>query len=315
MSVLVTGGSGMIASRIVRDLAREGKKVVVNDLQMDEAVLGYVLTEEDRKNIVFVQGNILDYEDLLKTCQDNNVDEIIHTASMMGNASQPRLATHVNTGGMINILEIARILNVKKVVYTSTNSVFPAAEKGTIKNDARFAPDTIYGCTKCFNEYAAEFYHKKFGLDITGIRVSALVFGPLQRRGVSGSITIETLQKPAIGQVGHCPYNDDCGTWAYADDVARAHVMALSVKRTEGMAGSYNLGGTAITFKEMAEYTKSLIPDAKVEFEDNQLAQYYWNVDTTLIEKEIGYKPKWNIYDAFKETINASRKEAGLEPV
>lgn len=314
MSVLVTGGSGMIASRIVRDLARKGEKVVVNDLVMDEEVLSYVLTEEDRKNIIFVQGDILEYEELLETCKKNGVDKIVHTASMMGNATKPLLATQVNTGGMIRVLEIARVLNVKKVVYSSTNSVFDCKEKGVIANDARFAPDTLYGCTKAFNEYAAELYWKLYGIDITGIRISALVFGPLQRRGVSGSIAIETLQKPAVGKPGHCPYNDG-GAWIYVDEVARAHVMALDLKREPGMAGSYNLGGTVVDFHKMAEFTKSLIPDAEVTFEDNPLGQYYWNVDMSVTEKELGYKPEWDVFDAFKVTINASRKEAGLPEV
>lgn len=69
MSVLVTGGSGMIASRIVRDLVRKGENVVVNDLVIDEEVLNYVLTESDRKNITFVQGDILDYDALMETCK------------------------------------------------------------------------------------------------------------------------------------------------------------------------------------------------------------------------------------------------------
>lgn len=314
MSVLVTGGSGMIASRIVRDLVRKGENVVVNDLVIDEEVLNYVLTESDRKNITFVQGDILDYDALMETCKKNNVDKIIHTASMMGNAKEPRLATQINTGGMMNILEIARELKVKKVVYTSTNSVFHNQIKELIPNDEKFDPDTVYGCTKAFNEYAAELYYKLYGMDITGIRVGALIFGPLQRRGVSGSIAIETLQKPAIGEVGNCPYND-YGGWLYVDEVARVHVMAMDVKRKPGMAGSYNLGGTIVSFKEMAEFTKSLIPDAVINFENKELSQYYWNVDMSLLEKEIGYKPEWDVFDAFKFTINETRRVKGLDPV
>lgn len=304
----------MIASRIVRDLVRKGVSVVATDLVIDDEVLDYVLTKEERDKVKFVQGDILDYDKLLETCRENGVDKIIHTASMMGNATKPLLATQVNTGGMMRILEAARELNIKKVVYTSTNSIFNCKETGVISNDARFAPDTLYGCTKAFNEYAAELYYRLYGIDITGIRVSALVFGPLQRRGVSGSIAIETLQKPAVGKPGHSPYNDS-GAWIYVDDVAHAHVLALDLKREPGMAGSYNLGGTVVEFKAMADFTKSLVPGAEVTFEDNELGQYYWNVDMSVTERELGYKQEWDVFDAFKVTINESRKAAGLPTV
>lgn len=314
MSILVTGGSGMIASRIVRDLVRNGEEVVCTDLVMDEEVLNYVLTDEDRKHITFVKQNILDHDAVLATCKENGVDKIVHCASMMGNAKNPIQSTHVNTGGMITILEVARELNVKKVVYSSTNSVYNTQNPKFLPNDAPFDPDTLYGCTKAFNEYVANLYYNKYDLDITGIRISALVYGPLQRRGISGMIATEALYKPATGQPGRCPYND-FGSWMLVDDVARAHVMALNLKRRPYMAGAYNIRGTVVDFPAMGEFVKSLVPDADVEFADAKFNQVYVNCDTTVTENELGFKPEWDIWDGFRFVINESRKAAGLPTV
>lgn len=314
MAILVTGGSGMIASRIVRNLVRRGEDVIAHDLNIDEELLNYVMTEEERGRVQFVQGDILDYERLIEVCRKNNVDKIIHTASMMGNAKNPLTSVQINTGGMMRILEIARILNVKKVVYSSTNSVFDTQVDKVYYNDEPFAPDTLYGCTKAFNEYVAELYHRLYGLDITGIRISALVFGPLQRRGISGSIAMETLQKPAVGEKGCCPYND-YGAWIYVEDVVKAHILALDTVRKGDMAGCYNIAGTVVPFEKMGEFSKSLIPDAVIEFKDKDLGQVYWNVNQDVARKELGYEPDWDVFDAFKETINECRKAAGMQAV
>ena len=314
MSVLVTGGSGLIGSRIVRDLAREGGQVVIYDLRMDEEVLDYVLTEEDRKNVKCVCGNILDYENLVKVCEEEKVDRIVHTASMMGNVKDVLLATHVNTGGMMAILEASRELNIKKVVFSSTNSVYNTKNTNWLENDAPFDPDTHYGCTKAFNEYVANLYYNKYGLDITGIRISAQIFGPLQRRGLSYELVNESMLKPAKGEPGRCPYND-FGCWMYVDDVARAHVMALKLKREVYMPNCFNIVGTVVRFEDMGEYVKKFVPDADVTFGTEKVGLNYVNADTSVTERILGFKPQWNVWDAFKHTINETLKLSGFEPI
>lgn len=311
MATLVTGGSGLIGSRIVRNLVREGEIAVIYDLTIDNEVLEYVMTEEERKNVIIEQGDILDYDNLVEICKKYNVDKIIHTASMMGNATQPLLATHVNTGGMIRVLELARTLNLKKVVYTSTNSVFPIAETGIVYNNARLAPDGLYGCTKAFNELTAEMYYRNYGIDIIGVRVGTMVFGELQRRGVSGSTAVEAMYKPAVGEPGHVMY-DEKWAWIYVEEVARAHMLALHKPRTPDMAGIYNLRGTVVDLKDLIAFTKSLVPDAEIVQENGKLGQTYWNMEMEVTERELGYKPEWDVWDAFKKVILETRKQAGL---
>jgi UDP-glucose 4-epimerase len=314
MAYLVTGGTGLVGSRVVRDLVREGEFVVAHDLNTDNELMEYLLTPEELKNVKIVQGDILDFENLLKLCEDNSVDRIVHTASMMGNADKPILAVQTNTGGMIRVLEIARMLNVKKVVYTGTNSVFPIDETGLITNDAPFHPDGLYGATKACNEFMAEIYHKNYGLDITGIRVGTMVFGAFQKRGVSASMGIEAIYKPAEGLPGRVLYDDEWA-WIYVEDVARAHMLGCKLKRLPGMAGAYNVRGTVVDFPSLIAFVKKLIPDADITMEHGSLGLKNWNIDTTVTERELGFKPKWNVWAAFKETINETRRRIGLPEV
>lgn len=314
VAYLVTGGTGLVGSRIVRDLVREGESVVAHDLNTDIELMEYLLTPEELKNVKIIQGDILDFDCLLALCKDNGVDRIVHTASMMGNADKPLLAVQTNTGGMIRILEIARTLKVKKVVYTGTNSVFAIDDTGLIANDARFKPDGLYGATKAFNEYAAEIYHNNFGLDITGIRVGSMVFGAFQKRGVSASMAIEAIYKPAQGLPGRVLY-DDKWAWLYVEDVARAHMLGCKLKRLPGMVGAYNVKGTVIDFSSLIAFVKKLIPDADITMEHGSLGLQNWNIDMTVTERELGYKPKWSVWDAIRETINETRRRTGLPEV
>lgn len=314
MAYLVTGGTGMIGARIVRDLAREKEDVVAFDLNLDLELMERVLTDEERKYVTYVSGNILDYDLLISTCKENDVDTVVHTASMLGNADKPFLSVEVNTGGMMRVLEAARTLGLKKVVYSSTNSVFPVAETGLIANDARLDPDGLYGCTKAFNELTAEMYYRNYGIDITGIRISSMVFGAFQKRGVSGSMAAEAIYKPAEGQPGHVLHKDAVA-WVHVDEVSYAHLLACKLQRKPGMAGVYNLDGTVIDFPTLIAYVKSLLPDAQITMGDQLSGFKYWNMDMSVTERELGYRPRQDVWTSIKSTINEIRSLAGLSQV
>lgn len=302
----------MIGSRMVKILTDRGESVVIYDLKIDHEVLDYLLTSEVKEKLVLVEGDIRDYNHLLDVCKENNVEKIIHTASMMGNAQQPMLATNVNTGGMIAVLEVARVMNLKKLVYTSSNSVFSYDNEGLIKDDSKYCPDNNYGCTKAFNELSAEMYHKMYSLDITGIRIGSWIFGEFQRRGMTASVAVEAVYNPVKGIPGHVPYCDDNLAWLYCEDAALAHTMALDVKREEGMAGVYNVRGATCGIRELVDFVKKLVPDAQIDVAEEKTGQKYWNLDTSNIEKEVGFKCQWNIWDAWKKIIRQIREKEGL---
>ena len=301
----------MVGSRIVRKLIEKGEDVVVYDLKIDEEVLDFVLTDEQRNHVSAVEGNILDYEHLTEVCGTYQVDKMIHTASMMGNSTQPMLATNVNSVGMMSVLETVKNLSLK-LVYTSTNSVFSYNDKDLIPWDRKYSPDSNYGCTKVFNELSAEMYHRTYGLDIIGVRVGAMIFGEYQRRGLTASIADEAVYKPATGIPGNVQYNDEALGWIYVEDAAEAHVKAWEKKRTENMAGIYNVAGTIFSMKDLTDFVKKLVPEAQITLGDRKTGQHFWRLDTSLTEKELGYKNEWDVWEAWKKVIIEIRKHNGL---
>lgn len=315
MTCLVTGGTGLIGSRIVRDLVREGEQVIVYDWHPARSYLEWLMSEEEIESMVkIVQGDVTDSPCLLRTIKENNVEKIIHTAALLtleANAN-PLLAVKINCEGTICLFEAARILGLKKVVWASSNSCFGPPEKYPeeyIPNDAPHYPQNVYAATKSFNEVVAAYYFDQYGVDITGIRYMH-VYGVGQHRGIFATIIRELVLNPALGKPGRVPHGDAIIGWSYVDDPARATVMASKVPRTK--TRSFSIMGYVHSVREAAEYVRKLLPDADITVLPGTFTGDPIKFDTRLIEEEIGYRPQWSMEQGIKETINMVRREHGL---
>src|SRR5271157_4098917 len=127
MTTMVTGGTGFIGSRNVRDLVQQGEPVIVYDWQPDRGALERVLTDKDIEvKIKIIHGDVTDFPHLFRVLKENNVDKIIHMAGLLIHdvIANPLQGVRVNCEGTTNVFEAARLLNLKKVVWPSSGSVF-----------------------------------------------------------------------------------------------------------------------------------------------------------------------------------------------
>ena len=318
MTYLVTGGTGLVGSRIVRDLVREGERVVVYDWLPARSSLEQVLSEEEIGSMIeIVQGDVTDLPHLSRTIQENDVETVIHTASLLTVESNadPLQAVQVNCGGTISVFEAARTLGLKKVVWSSSNAAFGPPERYAeeyIPNDAPHYPQDVYGATKSFNESVADYYFEQHGVDITGIRYM-YVYGGGQQGGFFGPIVREVVFNPALGKPGRVPHRDAVIGWSYVDDPARATVMASRVPRTK--TGAFSIMGDVRTVEEVANYVRDIVPGADITTLPGGGLGASVKFDTGPIEEEIGYRPEWPMERGIKETINMVRREHGLSPI
>jgi len=318
MTYLVTGGTGFIGSRIVRDLVREGDKVVIYDFLPARSSLERLMSEEEIGSMVeIVQGEITDAPHLFRTVKEHKIEKIIHTASLLvlDSNSNPLMALRVNCEGAINVFEAARTLGLKKVVYASSNACFGPQDwypQEYIPNDAPHYPRNIYAGTKVFNEVIAAYYIDHFGVDISGIRYMH-VYGAGVRRGFFATVLQKLIENPALGKPARVPHGDAIIGWSYVDDPARATVMASKVLKTK--TKSYSIMGDVHSVKEAADYVRTLFPNADITVLPGGFTGDPVKFDTSLIEKEIGYRPQWSMERGIKEAINATRREHGLPSI
>ncbi len=309
MGYLITGGTGFIGAYITRLLIQEGEEVVVYDVDPRQDLLEHLMGKEESDRIKVIRGDITDLAYLIRTAQECNVTKLIHMAALLTTESlaNPALAVRINCDGTANILETARILSLKKVVYASSATVFGLPEKYEqeyIPNDAPHYPTTIYAACKSFNERLAEHYFREYGVDSVGLRF-ATVYGVGQRSGVSTRRTEELVVKPALGKPGVVPHGDATIHWLYVEDAARAAVMTSKKPTTETRA--FNIDGDIRSVAEAADCIRKLIPGADIKLLPGYIG-FAVKYDITRIREEIGYHPQWPIERGMKKIIDEVRK-------
>jgi len=319
MNYLITGGTGFIGAYVARDLLQRGDKVVAYDVSPQEDSVRRVIPEELRDGLTVVTGNILDLARLMDTAQQHSVERIIHLAYLLAPESNqsPPMAIRVNCEGTVNVFDTARLLGARRVVWTSSAGVFGAPERyseSILHNDAAHYPIYIYGACKSLNETMAAHYFNTFGLDSIGLRVT-FVYGPSIRRGGGASLVTALIDKPALGVPSVAPFGDDTMNLQHVEETARMLVLAGDVPQT--VTRVFNTTGEVTRVKDAVALVKELLPDAPITAEPG----FYMGggviprYDTSRLEEEVGFAPRYGLKEGLRRSINAVRSWNDLPPV
>ena len=315
MSYLITGGTGFIGAYVARMLVQKGETAILYDSAPRQGILDDLLSKEEGALARVIRGDITDLAHLIRTAKEHNCTTVVHLAALLSIASSanPSLAVRINCDGTANILELARILSLEKVVYASSNTVFGPPEKYEqeyIPDDAPHYPSTVYGACKSFNERLAAYYFDAYGVDSIGLRFP-VVYGLGHREGAASILTEELVVKPALGRPGRVPYGgDQILNWLYVEDAARGVVLASKAATTK--TRSFNIDGEICSMTAAVGYVKKRIPNADITFLSGTTG-FAGNYDTTRIREEIGYRPEWTLEKGIDASIRAlqKRKEGG----
>jgi UDP-glucose 4-epimerase len=232
MRVLVTGGAGLIGSHIV-DLLMDGREqgkyseivILDNFVRGRRENLAAALA---RGPLTIIEGDITDRNLLAEAMQ--GVDLLFHLAAIRITqcAEDPRLAMEVLGDGTFNVLEAAVQAKVKKVVASSSASVYGLAEEfPTTERHHPYNNRTIYGALKVFNEGLLRSFNDMYGLDYVALRYFN-VYGP--RMDIYGAYTEVLIRWMDRILEGKPPLIFGDGTqtmdFIYVKDIARANILA-----------------------------------------------------------------------------------------
>jgi UDP-glucose 4-epimerase len=266
--VLVIGGAGFIGSHVVGELLKSdvGQVVVYDNFARGKRSYLEAYFADPRCTL-FLDGADVRDVDVLDAAM-RGCDYVIHLAAMwlLHCKDFPRTAFHVNIEGTFNVLEACVRNKVKKLVYSSSASVYGDAVEVPMTESHPFMNRNFYGATKIAGEAMCRAYYDRYGLDYVGLRYMN-VYGPHQDQtaAYTGVIPImlnkiDANQKPVINGDGSQAYD-----FIYVDDVARCNVLALQSAATDEF---YNVGsGVQTSIKELCDLILELKQsELKVEY-------------------------------------------------
>lgn len=252
--VLVIGGAGFIGSHVVGELLKTdiGQVVVYDNFARGKrSYLDPYM--HDPRCILFQNGADLRDMDILDSAMQG-CDYVIHLAAMwlLHCKDFPRTAFHVNIEGTFNVLEACVRNNIKKLVYSSSASVYGDAVEVPMTEKHPFMNRNFYGATKIAGEAMCRAFFDRYGLNYVGLRYMN-VYGPHQDQtaAYTGVIPImlnkiDANEAPIINGDGSQAYD-----FIYVEDVARCNVAAL---RSDATDENYNVGsGVQTSIKELCD--------------------------------------------------------------
>jgi len=232
---LVTGGAGTIGSHVVDELIRGGAAEVVvldNFVRGRTENLAWAL---ENGTVRVVEGDIRDQK-LVRELTAGQ-DLVFHLAAIRITqcAEEPRLANEVLVDGTFNVLEAAAAAGVKKVVASSSASVYGLAEQfPTTERHHPYNNDTFYGAAKAFNEGMLRSFHAMYGLDYVALRYFN-VYGPrMDIHGLYTEVLIRWMERIEAGTapliLGDGKQTMD---FVHVADIARANILAAEAPVTD----------------------------------------------------------------------------------
>jgi UDP-glucose 4-epimerase len=277
--ILVIGGAGFIGSHVVDQLLAED---VAHVTVLDNFVRGTrrnLAGASQDPRLELVEGSIEDTELLARLME--GVDYVFHLAALwlFECVHEPRSAIDVNVVGTWNVIEAAQRAGVKKLVYSSSASVYGDALAIPMTEEHPFNNRTLYGATKIAGEQFLRAVHEQHGLDYVGLRYMN-VYGPrMDYKGSYVSVIMKVLDRIDAGEP---PVIFGDGSQAYdfvhVHDVARANILALESDATDAF---YNVGtGVQTSIRELV--------DVLVELTDSDVMPEYRPQEQMFVTNRVG---------------------------
>ena len=307
-TILVTGGAGFIGSNIVYKLWKMNvKKIIIYDNLFSGRFnnISPIIGEK----VQFVKGDIRDFELLKKTC--DNIDIICHQAAW---GSVPRSLTdpleyhNNNVTGFLNILEVARIKNIKRVIYASSSSVYGDDTNLPRKEDKIGKQLSPYALTKYIDEMYADLYMRCYGLEVIGLRYFN-VFGNLQDpEGVYAAVIPKFIKLILEGNT--LTINGDGNIsrdFTFVDNVVDFNIKCMETNNKEVFGKVFNVGsGVSYTLNELVDKLgEVMLRSPNVKYGPRRKGDVDSSLaDITLGKELLGYEPIVNFEEGLRKTVH-----------
>ena len=326
MKILVTGGTGYIGSHTVVELINNGYDVVVVDnFSNSKPVVLDRLKEITGKEIKFYELDVCDKDKLRVVFEENEIGAVVHFAGYKAvgeSVSKPLMYYRNNIDSTLSLLEVMNEYGVKKIVFSSSATVYGDPEELPIRETARLSTTNPYGTTKLYIEgILRDLYVSDKEWSIAVLRY----FNPVgaHKSGLIGEdpngipnnlmpyiVKVANGELPNLNIFGN-DYDTPDGTgvrdYIHITDLANGHIKALDYILENDGIDYYNLGtGHGYSVMEMVnafmDVNKVDVPYKVVERRDGDIAMCY--ADTEYAYYKLGFKAEYELSDMVESAYN-----------
>lgn len=322
--ILVTGGAGFIGSCLLRHMVNKypNYRFINFDALTYAGNLENLKDVENKSNYTFFKGDIRNIQDIRFVFESFNVTDIIHLAAeshVDRSIENPGIFAETNVIGTLNLLNVAKEnwcifpINCDKhrFHHVSTDEVYGSLDmnpENKFREDTPYDPHSPYSASKAASDHFVKAYHDTYGLDVT-ISNCSNNYGPNQFPEKLIPLMITRLENgeqiPVYGK------GDNVRDWLYVED----HAKAIDVIFHNGKSGeTYNVGGNhELTNIEVIRNVIDVYNEIKqtnIDFDkaikfvtDRCGHDKRYAIDSTKLQKELGWKPEADFNTHIKTTI------------
>ncbi len=308
--ILVIGACGQLGSvltGVLRDVYGK-KSVIASDIISNKISSAGIFEFVDSTDMNRISEIVIKYK----------VTQIYHLAAVLSARGEksPLETWDTNMRTFINVLEVSRKSGIEKVFFPSSIAVFGKyATKNNTPNETYLNPSTAYGISKAAAESWAEYYFKRYGLDVRSIRFPGIIGYQSKPGGGTTDYAIDIYYKAVEGINFSCFLREETKLpMIYMDDAIRAAIEIMEAPKENIMIRtSYNLSGMSFSPREVVESIRDYYPFFKTEFNPDFRQEIADNWPNTINDSRAridwGWKPKFSLDLTTKAMIYNLRKQ------
>ena len=306
---LVTGGAGFIGSNIVKTLLEKGAKVRILDnfaTGKRENIAPFL----KNKNFELIEGDLRDFSTVKKAVE--GINYVLHQGALPSvprSIEDPITTNNVNILGTLNILEAAKGMKVKRVVYASSSSVYGDSKVLPKKEDMSPNPLSPYALSKYAGERDCQLYYQIYGLETVCLRYFN-VFGPNQDPTSQYSAAIPKFIYSMKNDKTPIIYGDGSQSrdFTFVENVVEANLLACGTD--DKLLGEiFNIAcGKSYTILELVNFINKILgKEIKPELAEPRTGDIKHSLASIEKAKNtLGYQPKIDFEQGLRKLISIS---------
>ena len=313
--ILVTGAVGQIGSELTMELRGiYGNDNVVGTWNRTKP------TEELMRSGPIEQVRVQDKNEVSKVVEKYGIDTIYNMAAILSAVGEqnPQACWDVNMNGFQTVLEVGREKELSRIINPSSIAAFgPETPQNNTPNDTILKPKTMYGVTKVAGELLGDYYFKRYGLDVRGMRLPGIISWKTPPGGGTTDYAVAIYYEAVQHGKYECFVRENTVLpMMYMPDALKS-MIDLANAPIERLQHHCDFNVTAMSFSagELAAVIKKHVPGFKVTYKPDfhQAIADSWpkSIDDSVARKEWGWKPTYDLEAMTKDMLLNLRKKFG----